>query len=252
MHAGGRSLRRQVDSATLGIMFYRGWLMAGLFCLCATSSHASSRHEEFSDFTTPLPMKRGDTLIVGILGGWQRWDAPRGVRNTALELRQMKLPGVFVETLENHRRELGAQLIEKAWPAGLAQTARVILYGQSFGGMSVVRLANELWRKGIPVMLAVLVDAVGHNMPIPPNVHAAVNLYQRGSCPICGPREIQAEDPSRTQILGNFEWNYRHKDIDLHTEPLLKRFLEHDHEKMEFDPDVWAQVKKMVVKAAAR
>jgi hypothetical protein len=49
-------------------MFYRAWLIAGLFCLGATSSRASSRHEKFSDFTTPLPLGSGDTLIVGILG----------------------------------------------------------------------------------------------------------------------------------------------------------------------------------------
>lgn len=227
-------------------MFYRVWRIAILFSFCVSSLQAASHHEAFSDFTTPLPLQFGDTLIVGILGGWQHWDAPRGVRKTALELRDLKMPGVFIETVENHHRELGAQLIEKAWPRG---GARVILYGQSFGGIGVVRLADELRQKGIPVMLAVMVDAVGHNSPIPPNVRAAVNLYQRGSCPICGPREIQAEDPSRTRILGNFEWNYAHKTIDLHTEPFMKRWLEHDHEKMEFDPDVWTQVKKMVVNA---
>jgi hypothetical protein len=236
---------------SINMKLYRAWFIVGFLYICVTPSRASSLHEDFSDFTTPLPLRQGDTLIVGFLGGWQRWDAPRGVRKTALELREMKLPGVFVETVENHKRELAAQLVEQAWPRGEASAARVILYGQSFGGMAVVRLADELKRKGIPVMLAVMVDAVGHNSPIPPNVRAAVNFFQRGSCPICGPRHIQAEDPSRTQILGDFEWTYRHKNIDLHTEPWVRRFFEHDHEQMEFDPDVWSEVKKLVVKAAA-
>ncbi len=76
---------------------------------------ADSKHQSFSDFTTPLPMRAGDILVLGIVGGWERWDAHRAVRRTALELRSLRLPGVWVETVENHRLELAQELIERAF-----------------------------------------------------------------------------------------------------------------------------------------
>jgi len=222
---------------------YRG---AFLSLTLAVVLQASSTNQEFSDFTTPLPLKPGDTLILGIVGGWERWDAPqRGVRKTALELRAMNLPGVYVETVENHKLNLAEQLIDRAFTS--PATARVILYGHSFGGMSAVRFARELNAKGIPVLLVVLVDSVGRNRPIPPNVRAAANFFQRDSWPVCGPKRIRAEDPSRTTILGNFQWKYRHKNVDIHNEPWVRRFFVNAHEKMEFDPEMWSAVKKLVL-----
>src|SRR5579864_3472620 len=144
--------------ATLAIVLFPGLLPA------------SSKNQEFTDFTTPLPLKSGDTLILGIVGGWERWDAPqRGVRRTALELRAMKLPGVYVETVENHKLDLARELVAKAFPNDAPRTARVILYGHSLGGMSAVKFARMLNDDGIPVLALVLVDAIGHNRPIPPN-----------------------------------------------------------------------------------
>jgi len=94
---------------------YRGALLS---LTLAVVLHASSTNQEFSDFTTPLPLKSGDTLILGIVGGWERWDAPqRGVRKTALELRAMNLPGVYVETVENHKLDLAEQLVDRAFPS---------------------------------------------------------------------------------------------------------------------------------------
>lgn len=232
---------------------YRGSALIGAFALLASVAAASSTDQAFSDFTTPLPLARGDTLILGIVGGWERWDAPqRGVRKTALEVRAMKLPGVHVETVENHKLNLAAELVDRAFPGEAAKAARVILYGQSFGGMSTVRFARDLQAKGVPVLLVVLVDAVGRNRPIPPNVAAAANFYQRESCPICGPKQIRAEDPGRTRILGNFGWKYRHKNVDISSEPWVRRFFVRAHEKMEFDPEMWAEVKKLIVEAVTR
>lgn len=221
-----------------------------LFAACLL---ASSQNQEFSDFTTPLPLKSGDTLILGMVGGWERWDAPqRGVRKTALELRARKLPGVYVETVENHKLDLALELVEKAFPQDAPRTARVIVYGHSLGGMAAIQFAQTLEAKGIPVLSLVLVDAIGHNRPIPPNVHEAANFFQRDSCPVCGAKRITADDPGRTRILGNFQWKYRHKYVDIHTEPWVRRFFVREHEKMEFDPEMWAAVKKIMVDAAQR
>jgi pimeloyl-ACP methyl ester carboxylesterase len=231
----------------------RGVLLIVVPVVFTACSLASSVNQEFSDFTTPLPLKTGDTLILGIVGGWERWDAPlRGVRKTALQIRAMNLPGVHVETVENHKLYLAAQLVDRAFPQDVARTPRVILYGHSLGGMAVVRLARELDAKGIPVLAMVMIDAVGPNHPIPPNVREAANFFQRYMWPacVCGAEHTRAEDPSRTKMIGDFEWKYRHKYIDMHTEPWVRRFFVHGHEKMEFDPEMWTAVKKIIVEAA--
>src|SRR5690348_10948560 len=104
---------------------------------------APCRAQVFSDFTTPLPLKPGNTLIVGFLGGWERWDDPnRGVRELALKLREDGHPGLFVETVSNHERRLALELIRKAFDWNRNRRldpderagARIILYGQSLGG----------------------------------------------------------------------------------------------------------------------
>jgi pimeloyl-ACP methyl ester carboxylesterase len=229
---------------------FRGWLLIGILALCAPSCRASSTHQEFSDFTTPLPLKTGDTLVLGIVGGWERWDAPqRGVRKTALELRAMNLPGVYVETVENHSLNLAAELIARAFPGDSVRSARVILYGHSFGGMSAVRFARDLEAKRIPVLLLILIDAVGRNRPIPPNVHAAANFYQRDSFPVCGPKRIRAQDPASTRILGNVGYSYWRHPVDISMEPWVRRFFVRGHEMMEFDPQMWSAVKKMITTA---
>jgi len=229
---------------------HRGVLLISILLGFACRAPASSVNQEFSDFTTPLPLKPGDTLILGIVGGWERWDAPqRGVRKTALQLRDMKLPGVYVETVENHKLDLATELVARAFPQDASHTPRVIIYGHSLGGPAAVRLAQELDGKGVNVLALVLVDAVGHPQPVPPNVHVAANFFQRDSCPVCGAKSIQAEDPARTNILGNFQWKYRDRHVDIHTEPWVRRFFVREHEMMEFDPEMWAEVKKIIVNA---
>jgi len=229
----------------------RGLRVIVLLWVCAALAGASSKNQELSDFTTRLPLKPGDTLILGIVGGWERWDAPqRGVRKTALELRELHIPGLYIETVENHKLNLATELVHRAFPGPSAQSARIILYGHSFGGMSAVRFARELQAERIPVLLIVLVDAVGRNRPIPANVREAANFYQRESCPICGPKQIRAEDPVQTRIVGSFAWHSKGKTIDMGTEPWVRRFFVRGHELMEFDPAMWTEVKDLIMRAA--
>lgn len=234
-----------------------------LLSLLASLLSASSKIQEFSDFTTPLPIPRGDVLIIGFVGGWERWDnEERGVRKTALELRAQYPRGVHVETVENHKFHLGRELIRRAfdWNGNgvldldECRDARVIFYGQSLGGSSTVRMANELNTLGISVLLTVQVDSVGiHDREIPPNVKAAANLYQRDAWFVKGTREIHALDPSRTRILANDQFHYRGKKIVLPVEEtwLRRTFLNH-HINMELDPVVWSRVKAYVADALRR
>lgn len=213
--------------------------------------------QQFSDFITPTPLPEGHTLIIGFQGGRQRWDSEReGTRRLALKLRAMNLPGVHVETVENKRRALALELIEKALDSnrdgrlddGERAAVRLIVYGQSFGGAAVAKLARELETRGIPVLLTVQVDAVGRGDDvIPANVRRAANLYQGDGWLVRGEPEIRAEDPEKTQILGNFRFSYKEKEVDMTEVPWHRRLFRDAHAKMSNDPEVWMKVEGLIL-----
>lgn len=231
-------------------------IAASLLLLTVAAWPALCR-QSFSDFTTPLPLPEGSTLIIGFLGGFEHWDDPhRGVRKTALRLREMHLPGVFVETVENHRRSLATDLIHKALGHLDLQgkgRIRIILYGQSLGGWAVVRLARALNRDGTPVLLTVQVDSVGIDASvIPPNVKSAANLFQRDFLPVHGASTIRASDPSQTEILGNFQYHYKPGFVSSPDQSAARMIFMGAHNKMEIDPAVWAQVLQLILDSLAR
>jgi hypothetical protein len=209
----------------------------------------------FSDLTTPLPVPPGSTLVIGFLGGMDRWNDPhRGVRKVALKLRDPS-SGIFAESINNHHQKLALELIEKAFDwnhngrldPDERTRARIILYGHSLGGGAVVHLAQRLQTLGIPVLLTVQVDSVSsHDGVIPANVAAAANLFQRDGPVIMGRREIRAADPSRTRILGNFQYEYRNKKIDMSDASWRRRAIAGAHAKMEVDPEVWSRVEGLI------
>ena len=127
------------------------------------------------------------------------------------------------------------------------RTARIVLYGQSFGGAAVLKLARDLQERDIPVLLTVQIDAVGRNSDrVPPNVRFAANLFQRDGRLVRGTPHIEAEDPSRTTILTNLQFHYRNKSIDVSSVPWYRRLFQTIHFRMDFDPDVWAVVEGLV------
>ncbi len=215
----------------------------------ATLAQADSINQVFSDFTTPLPLKPGDTLVLGIVGGWERWDAEqRIVRRIALKIRDRKLPNVYVETVENHKLELAKELIEKAFPSG---NHRLIIYGQSLGGAATLELCHWLNEHKIPVELAITMDSISmKRAKMPPNVKRAANLYQRDLGFIRGHGKLEAQDPARTKILANLRYKYpRSKEINLYTEPWVRRTFMASHLKFEYDPEVWAKTEELILSA---
>jgi thioesterase domain-containing protein len=74
-------------------------------------------------------------------------------------IRDLQLPGVFVETVENHKIYLADQLICRAFPNG--SQASIVIYGQSLGGPAAIHLCERLKARGITVRLLVVIDAVG-------------------------------------------------------------------------------------------
>jgi hypothetical protein len=236
-------------------------LKACLLCLLFSTGGIMVRAQNYEDFTTRTPLKGGDVLVVGFMGGRESWDNhQRGVRKLALRLRSMNLPGVHVETVENKKRRMAVKLIRNAFDHDRdgrldereRASARVIVYGQSFGGAAVVKLARQLKKMGVPVLLTLQVDSVGRgDKVIPSNVARAANLFQRDGLIIKGEREIRPEDPSRTTIIGNFKFDYSRKKIDLAEVSWLKRLFRTAHTKMDHDLEVWALVERTLLDVIA-
>jgi pimeloyl-ACP methyl ester carboxylesterase len=133
------------------------------------------------------------------------------------------------------------------------RSVRIVLFGQSWGGAAAIWTAQQLNRLGVPVLLTVQVDSVGlRDKLIPPNVAAAVNLYQRDRLTIQGRREIRAEDPARTRILGNFEASYRFRHVESDDPSWTRRTLGGSHAKMELDPETWMRVEQFINQAIAK
>jgi pimeloyl-ACP methyl ester carboxylesterase len=212
--------------------------------------------QRLSDFITPQPVPAGGVVVVGFLGGFEHWnDEQRGVRRVALDLRSQ---GIFAETAGNHRRETAVEFIRRALDrngdgridADEAAAARVILYGHSWGGAAAVQTARELEQWGVPVLLTVQVDSVGvHDSEIPANVRAAANFFQHDLLTIRGRNQIHAADPTRTRILGNFEFSYYFRSVDESEASWARRTFGGSHAKMELDPLVWQQVEHLILES---
>ena len=218
--------------------------------------------QRYHDFTTTTPLRNDEFLILGFMGGREPWDNhKRGCRKLALKLQSMSLPGVQVETVENKKRDLAVELILNAFDRNQdgdldqteRSTAQLILYGQSFGGAAVVKLARQLQELDIPVLLTVQIDSVGIGDDlIPANVSLAANLFQRNGWIIRGEPSIRAENPQRTRIIANLEFDYSDKDINLSEVSWFKRLFRTAHTKIDFDPDVWSEVEKMILSVIER
>ena len=221
------------------------------------AAHRLHRH----DLQTPVPLQPGSVLVLGLQGAWDDWDNPhRGTRKLALRLRERQLPGVYVETGGNHDRRMLLRFVREALDrdgdrrisAAEAQAVGVVIYGQSWGGAAALKLARELGRLKVPVLLTVQVDSVGlHDGEIPANVERALNLYQRDPGPIRGRAWIRAEDPARTRIAGNEQYSYLGREVDMSDYPAIARRMAISHFKMDNDPAVWQRVERAVLEAIA-
>ncbi len=128
-------------------------------------------------------------------------------------------------------------------------SARIVIFGHSWGASQTVALADALNRLGIPVLLTIQVDSVQkmaqNDGIIPPNVHEAVNFYQTEGL-LRGRRMIAAADPTKTRILGNFESSYRDNPVSVSGYPWYARAFMKQHIQIESDPKVWDQVEAMI------
>lgn len=216
-------------------------VVLALAAAIAPATRADSFSQTFDDFTIPMPVRPGDTLMLGIVGGWERWDNPvRCIRSTAIHFKRLRRTDLHVETVENHKLYLAEELVRRAFDFNgdgklgndEAAQARVIVFGQSLGGSATMTFTRTLNEMGIAVPLAVIVDAYGHDSyEFPPNVAAAANFYQRDHIVIKGAPQIRAK-----HVIVNQQFHYPGR-------------LFSAHDVMEYDPAVWTHVRELLTSA---
>ena len=229
--------------------------LVGVFVLSLPS-------QTWEDFRTPTPISPDKTLVIGFLGGRERWDNDeRSPRKLALKLRSRQIPGLHVETLANRKRPLAVTLIERAFDRNRdgvldpteGASARIVIYGLSFGGAAAVKLARDLSERNIPVLLTIQIDSVGRDDAlIPPNVRRAANFYQTDGLVIRGEGPIRAEDPSRTTIIADCRMDYSKRKIDISHVNWFKKLGRVAHSYISYDPQVWTGVEKLILGEASR
>jgi len=203
------------------------------------------------------PSAAPSSIVIGFVGGFVRHDNPRhGPVLFAQRIQRTCPKDAYVRVFENRHRKTAystiLRLLDRNHDNILSDEekaqARIILYGHSWGASAAVLLARELNRLGIPVLLTVQVDSVRklwqQDRTIPENVAAAVNFYQPHGL-LHGRPQITAADPSRTQILGNYRFDYRETPVRCESNSWFNH-LTPSHAQSECDPHIWAQVEDLV------
>lgn len=197
-------------------------------------------------------------IVIGFVGGFvRRNDTVHQEVQLAAHLRNQYPDRMQVKMFENrqgrqaHRAVLG--MLDADRDGELSdrekRAARIVIYGHSWGASEGVTLARRLGQDGIPVLLTIQVDSVSKlgqdDKVIPANVGQAVNFYQLNGL-LHGRREILAADGLRTQILGNFQVDYRTKRVSCDGFPWYAQTFMSPHIKIECDPSVWNQVESLI------
>ena len=208
--------------------------------------------------TTTALVAAPEVIVIGFVGGFvRRNDTVHQEVQLAAHLREQYPTRMQVKIFENrqgrqaHREVL--EMLDSDRDGGLSDreksTARIVIYGHSWGASEGVTLARTLGRDGIPVLLSIQVDSVSKlgedDKWIPANVGQAVNFYQVNGL-IRGRREILAADSSRTEILGNYRVDYKTKHVNCEGFPWYAQMFMSPHIKIECDPSVWNQVESLI------
>ena len=198
-------------------------------------------------------------ILVGFVGGFVRHDNPHQGPVLFAQRAERNLPkNSYVHVFENRHRKTAyntiLRLLDSNHDGLLSEEekgqARIILFGHSWGASATVLLARDLNRVGIPVLLTVQVDSVAkpwqHDNVIPENVAAAVNFYQPHGI-VHGRAHIAAADGSKTQILGNYRFDYHQEPVKCEGTSWFDRTFTPDHMQSECDPHLWTQVDSLVL-----
>jgi pimeloyl-ACP methyl ester carboxylesterase len=200
----------------------------------------------------------GSYILVGFAGGFVRHDnLHHGPVQLAHRLQPDLPPGASIQIFENRHRKAAYNAIlrrldanhDGVLSAAEKSQARIILFGHSWGASAVVMLARELNRAGIPVLLTVQVDSIAKpwqsDAVIPENVAAAANFYQPNGL-LHGRARITAADDSKTQILGNYRFDYQKTPVQCPGASWFQRFFAPTHAQSQCDPRLWSQVEGLM------
>ncbi|MGO4881086.1 MAG: hypothetical protein ACLP59_09725 [Bryobacteraceae bacterium] len=197
-------------------------------------------------------------IVIGFVGGMVGHDNPvHSETQLAARLQHDYPTGVHIQLFENrHSSQAHHEILHLldvngngTLSAAEKRQARIAIYGHSWGASEAVNLARTLGREGIPVRLTIQVDSIAKpgedDVTIPSNVAEAVNFYQRHGL-LRGQTQIRAADGSRTEILGNFQFDYAANPVSCKGYPWYARTFMRPHIEIESDPRVWRQVESLI------
>lgn len=198
-----------------------------------------------------------DFIIIGFVGGFvRRNDGKHREVQFAAQIRG-RYAHVHAEVYGNHQRARALLQVltlldtnrDGVLSASEKQSARIILYGHSWGGSAAIALARELGKDGIPVLLTIQIDSINKlgqtDFLVPANVENAVNFYQTHGL-LHGVSEIRAADPATTKIIGNFHMSYKGQRMRCSEYPWYSRMFTKPHIEIESDPRVWDDIGSLI------
>jgi len=197
-------------------------------------------------------------IVIGFLGGFANADDSKHPEVLfAAYLREHYSPAVHAQVFANHNErgalEYVAGLLDRDHDGLLSdeerRSAKIIIYGHSWGASEAASFAHDLGGRGIPVLLTVQLDIITKPGQYPSlvssNVANAVNFYQsRG--PLRGHRKIVASDPARTTIIGNFKMVYTGAHVNCDNFPWFVRTFNKPHHEIENDAHVWDKIASLI------
>ena len=231
--------------------------------ICLAIALAAARGPNVVAQDAPASRPPAPLIVIGFMGGHVR--AGNLVHREALLVRDLerRYPTAVRAMTFANRDEAAAlhsvlSLLDTDKSGALSDdektAARVVIFGHSWGASEAVNLAQELDRRGVPVLLTIQVDSVRKHGEddgsIPANVHEAVNFYQTDGV-LHGRSSIQAVDPARTKILGSYESTYKVAPVSCAGFPWFARAFMKPHIEIENDVAVWdridAQIASLIV-----
>jgi hypothetical protein len=198
------------------------------------------------------------TIVIGFVGGFVRHDNSIHREVQLVTRLREEYPAYMQARIFENRQGRQAhqevlQLLDADHNGKLSdeekRAARIVLYGHSWGASEAITTARSLEKDGIPVLLTIQVDSVSKfgedDQLIPANVAQAVNFYQINGF-LHGRRKILAVNRFRTEILGNFLFDYKTKQIKCDQFPWYAQIFMKPHIEIESDPAVWNQVEFLI------